>query len=262
MDASVGTRGSWFGLGAGAVLAPLAALGSQLRHARLFHPNGVLLHGVARIAPDAAHEQRAVGARLAGPVLARFSGAWWKTRQWPDVLGCALRFGPHAGQELAPGNDSQDLLLATIRNPLTTLLAPLTTHVSDYLANDYFGVSPFRAEPLGQVKLRLRPRLQAPNAGPTRAQRLAGALELGPITLRLEARSDRLGARYQPVAQLELYALDTRDPSTLRFDPFANARGLVPVGLVHALRVRTYAASRRARHADGHAAPLDGPPRA
>lgn len=248
MDAQARSTDSWLGLAAGAALAPLTALGSRLRRARVFHPRGVVLRGVARPVPDAQPAQRAVGERLAGPVLARFSGGWWKARQWPDVLGCALRFGPHAAlaDPRGPEGDSQDLLLATIRNPLTTLLAPLSTHVRDYLANDYFGVSPFRVEPLGRVKLRLVPLQPAP-AGATREQRLQRALEFGPISLRLEARPDHLGARYRPLAWIDLHELDQRDPSELRFDPFADALGLVPTGLVHGMRVLTYAASRRAR---------------
>jgi hypothetical protein len=239
---------SWPGLLAGAALAPFTALGSSLRSSRLFHPRGVVLSGSARPAPATSPAEREVGQRLAGPVFARFSSAWWKAREWPDVLGCALRFSTRSELALAPGAGDQDLLLATIRHPLTTLLAPLSTRAGDYLRNHYFGVSPFAVAPLGRVKLRLAPERPAP-AGNGRDQRLDSALARGPIALTLEARDDRLGARYRPIARIELAARVEPDPSELRFDPFANGRGLEPRGFVHGLRMASYAASRYARGA-------------
>jgi hypothetical protein len=237
---------SWLGFVAGAGLAPLTALGSYLRDARLFHPNGVVLQGSCRPAVDVDPNLRPVAERLAGSVFVRFSGGWWKTREWPDVLGCALRFSAYDTLGRGPAADDQDLLLATIRNPLTTLLAPLSTRVSDFLLNDYFGVSPFRVEPLGRVMLRLSP-LRAAPAAETRAERLRRALDHGPIALELQLRPARLGGRYRALAQIELTALCDHDPGTLHFDPFASGRGLVPVGIVHGMRALSYAASRRAR---------------
>jgi hypothetical protein len=235
------------GLASGLALAPLAALGSYLRHARVFHPSGICMRGVAL--PIAGAERfHDAGERLAGPVLARFSGAWWKSRQWPDVLGCALRFSNHDALAAAPHATDQDLLLATVRHPLTTLLAPLSTNVDDYLGNAYFGVSPFRVRSIGRVKLRLCSLETSPMSG-TREQRLKRALSRAPVRLMLEARPDRLATRYQAVARIELVEAVEIDQRTLRFDPFANGRGFVPVGLVHAMRIATYAASRRARGA-------------
>jgi hypothetical protein len=242
------TRGSWLGLAAGTAVAPVAALGSHLRRARLFHPRGIVLRGLALPLAGGEPELSAVGERLAGPVFARFSGAWWKNRQWPDVLGCALRFTRYTQLEPAAGAEAQDLLLATIRHPLTTLLAPLSTHVNDYLRNDYFGVSPFLVPPLGRVKLRLSPLQPAPSDG-TRSERLERALVHGPIALSLQARADRLGARYRPIAHIELIERERQEPANLRFDPFASGRDLWPVGFVHAMRLPAYAASRRARGA-------------
>ena len=81
-----------FGIASGLALAPLTALGSYVRRSRVFHPCGVCLRGTARAAGATAALHEA-GTRLEGPVLVRFSGAWWKRYEWPDVLGCALRFG-------------------------------------------------------------------------------------------------------------------------------------------------------------------------
>jgi hypothetical protein len=228
------------GLIAGGALAPFTALGSYARHSRVFHPSGMCLQGTARAVAGRGPLHEA-GARLDGPVLVRFSGAWWKQREWPDVLGCALRFG-----------SDQDLLLATIRTPLTTLLAPLSTKVHDYLDNAYFGVSPFRVAGLGRVKLRLVAAARSAREDPrgrTREQRLMHMLQRGPVRLTLEARAHRLGTHYHPIAEVVLVEPADIDQQRLRFDPFATGRGLVPVGFVHALRVAAYAASRRARDA-------------
>jgi hypothetical protein len=235
------------GLLVGVAVAPAVALGSYLRHSRLFHARGAIVRGTAR-AVDGDVPERALGARLAGPVFARFSSAWWKTYDLPDVLGCALRFTADHQLSAAPRPDDQDLLLATVRHPLTTLLAPLSTDVSDFLRNHYYGVSPFRAAGLGRVKLRLSAAAPSPQAD-TREQRLVHALELGPVRLTLEARVDRLGAHYRPVAHIELQERLDTDDRELRFDPFASGRGLVPAGFVNAIRVAAYAASRSARAA-------------
>lgn len=239
------------GLIAGCALAPFTALGSYARRARVFHPCGTCLLGTARAVAGEGplHE---VGARLDGAVLVRFSGAWWKQHEWPDVLGCALRFGSAGALAGAPRSGDQDLLLATIRTPLTTLLAPLSTGVHDYLANAYFGVSPFRVTPLGRIKLRLvaaTRSVQGATHDRTREQRLMRMLERGPLRLTLEARAHRLGARYRAIAEIELVELADIDQQRLHFDPFATGRGFVPVGFVHGLRVAAYAASRRARDA-------------
>jgi hypothetical protein len=235
------------GLLAGLALAPLTALGSYLRRSRLFHPRGLCLRGVVRpAAGDLAF--REAGLRLAGPVFVRFSSAWWKWREWPDVLGCALRFTSDGTVDPAPRATDQDLLMATIRTPLTTMLAPLSTHVDDYMSNAYFGVAPFAVPTLGRVKLRLSPVEPAP-PGITREQRLTRALDRAPLQLTLEARAHRLGSRYKPLAHVELGERVQLDQGELRFDPFACGRGFKPVGFVHGLRVASYAASRRARDA-------------
>jgi hypothetical protein len=232
-----------FGLIAGALLAPIAGFGSLLRRSRLFHPTGVVLAG--RATPLGRSEQRLLGTRLSGPVLVRFSGAFWKHREWLDVLGCAVRFGSSSDELDEPEPGDQDLLLATIRLPVTTLLAPLSTRFHAFLANAYFGVSPFELRGLGRYRLRLVP-LSPDAPGDTREERLRHALERGPVRLELQARPAKLGAEYAAIALIELGELRADDPD-LGFDPFRCGRGIEPVGFVHFMRVATYAASRRAR---------------
>ncbi|HMJ15482.1 MAG TPA: hypothetical protein VK524_28900, partial [Polyangiaceae bacterium] len=132
----------------------------------------------------------------------------------------------------------------TIRNPWTTLLAPLSTRQHDYLANDYFGVSPFEVRGGARVKFRLRPSAVA-GSGDARATRLVESLAHGTITLRLDVRADRLGTKYSGCAEIVLVERAALNDDSLRFDPFRSGRGVRPVGLVHNARVATYALSRR-----------------
>jgi hypothetical protein len=237
--------GSLLGAVAGTALAPVLALGSFVRRARVFHPRGTVLWGRVRSATN-EEPWRDLAAQLEGSVLVRFSGAWWKERQWPDVLGCALRFTRAEAPSLDARADDQDLLLATVRVPLTTLLAPLTTHVNDYLKNRYFGVSPFRAGALGRVKVRLSPAHTVQARG-SRGERLDAALAEGALTLLLEIRPAKLGSAYRPLAQLALTTRVDIDQEQLRFDPYRSGRQLRPAGFVHGLRLPVYAASRAAR---------------
>jgi hypothetical protein len=231
------------GLIAGGLLAPLVACGSLLRQSRLFHPRGVVLAG--RASPLGSAEHRLLGTRLTGPVLVRFSGAWWKRKEWLDVLGCAVRFGSANAELDEPEPGDQDLLLATIRLPVTTLLAPLSTRFHAFLANAYFAVSPFELRGLGRYRLRLLP-LSPDAPGDTREERLRHALLRGPVRLELQARPAKLKGTYAPIALLELDELRPDNPD-LSFDPFRCGRGFEPAGFVHFMRVATYAASRRAR---------------
>lgn len=241
------------GLLLGAALAPLTAAGSAVRRARLFHPCGITLVGRAQPISEQG-DDGPLAARLAGPVLVRFSGGFWKHRQWLDVLGCAIRFTDRDPPQAQAQPGDQDLLLATIKHPLTTMLAPLSTDVGDYLANDYFGVSPFQNEGLDRVKLRLSPVLPAPvlgSKGGRRDERLRAALRQGKPALRLQVRALGRRSQYRTLLTIELHDELPLDARALHFDPFRCARGLRPVGFVHQLRVASYAASRWARPHDG-----------
>jgi hypothetical protein len=184
----------------------------------------------------------------------RWSSAWWKRGELPDVLGCALRFSRLPLGEAAREGD-QDLLLATIQRPWTMPLAPLATSQRDFLSNVYYAVSPFELSgmpALGRIDLRLVPEHAAGVAG-DRKHRLEGAVANGTARLRLEVASyngplRRPDARaFQCVALLTLQSWLDLDQEALRFDPFRTGRGLVPVGFVHALRGATYASSQALR---------------
>ena len=220
----------------------------------MFHPRGLVYAGEVRSVAEEPRAQ-ALAARLAGPALVRFSSAIWKRREWPDVLGCALRFGD-APRDSTVREGDQDLLFATIRRPWTMPFAPLSTRFRDYLANAYFAVSPFQAEGLGRVEFLLRPRAAGARDG-TRSDRLAAACRTGEAELTLLYAPYRPPWRafdersFRPLVELKLReklagegsALDT----DLAFDPFRTGRGIVPRGLIHALRIGVYRASQRAR---------------
>ena len=225
-DERLGRAAGWF-------LAPVTGTLSLIRRARMFHPEGALLE--ARIEPIRGRLEQ-LGQRLEGPALVRLSTAWWRGgKEWIDALGIALRI------------DTQDLLFATIRFPWTTLLAPITTEQHDFLANDYFAVSPFDISGVGRGKLRLvgsRPR----HLSGTRAERLDSALERGEAWLRLEVRLEQAPA-WEPAALIHLVRRVPLDDQRLRFSPFRDGKGLTPRGFVHQLRRATYLVSQLARPA-------------
>ncbi|MBX3198210.1 MAG: hypothetical protein KF894_08705 [Labilithrix sp.] len=265
----------------GAVAAPAFAITSALRRARTFHPRGDCADADVTIADGVPREHLALAERLAGNAFVRFSDALTKKKaRWPDVLGCALRFGGEVDDPAADGD--QDLLLATIRRPWTMPLAPFTTKVHDYLENDYFAVSPFSVaaprSPAARsraslVYFRLRPCSKEPGgvitvegpAGPLsalrastprsrrsraeqRRRRFERAVASGSAIFTLGVASRPWGP-FSPLVRVQLVSVRLTDPPGLRFDPFRAGRGIEPHGFVHALRRGAYGASQRARGA-------------
>lgn len=240
----------------GALLAPFAGGASLLRHGRVLHPSGVLYR--ADVEPIGQEGQEGqvgqVSRRLAGAALVRLSSALWRHREWTDVLGVAIRL--RAGDDPArvtspqaePGD--QDLLLATIRRPWTLLLAPWMTQQHDFLANDYYGVSPFEVDGYGRVEWRLvTPRPSMSESGLEREERLEHDVRAGRAELRLEMRplGSEMAHRWIPVVRIRLVERVVLDEEALRFSPFLDGRGIRPYGFIHALRRATYAASQVGR---------------
>jgi hypothetical protein len=230
----------------GAGLAPITAALSGARHARMFHPDGVTYEGMTE--PSSAEpELLALGERLRGKTLLRFSSALWRGgHEWPDVLGVALRFGWGSGQP------PQDLLLATIRFPWTMPVAPLATRVHSFLWNHYHAVSPFELPGMGRIKLRLRSPRLSNITGVPREQHLRHVTLAGRAVFELELRRldvAPLARHWESVARVQLTAPCIIDQASLRFSPFHDAARLEPVGFVHALRHGAYAGSQAARPA-------------
>src|SRR5262245_44692135 len=145
------------GRGIGGLLAPLAAEGSLIRGARLFHPDGVVFCAdVKPIATEGALGDLA--RRLSGRALVRFSGALWRTKasdSMPDILGVSVRFTKRRAASQRPLRGDQDLLFATIRSLLLLPIAPFMTNTCDFLSNTYHAGLPFCVQGLGRVRFRL-----------------------------------------------------------------------------------------------------------
>jgi hypothetical protein len=230
----------------GVLAAPVTGAGAWLRHARFFHPEGAVYR--ALVVPVAVHEPYTVVAwHLAGEALVRMSTAWWRGgREWLDVLGCAIRFRSDSRITAVPSENDQDLLLATVRWPWTTLLAPLTTRQHDFLGNNYHAVSPFLVEGLGRAKWRLiAPHVRV--AGENRGERLDRAVANGLARFHLQVRPLRRRADWVTIADVKLRERVSIDQDALRFSPFRSGRGIRPWGLVQAMRGPTYQASQSAR---------------
>lgn len=231
----------------GGWLAPLLATIARMRGARVFHPEGALFRGVLEpTVTDGPYAELAQ--RLGRTVLARCSPALWRNGfEHLEVLGIALRFHDGELAGVAPAAGDQDLLFATIRSPFTMGLAPFTTNAHDFLANDYFAVSPFAFGGDHRIELRLLPLDRYAGEG-TRAAKLAAAVESGAARFGLEVRRTlRLG--WHAIAEVRLVEAVELDQRALRFDPFQNGAGLEPVGTVHAIRRAAYGASQAGRHA-------------
>ena len=235
------------GRGLGWLLAPFFGLVSFVRSARTFHPRGPTFHAAVEVHELAPVELRALGERLAGHALVRFSGALWKHAEGiPDVLGCALRLRRDARDTAEPSADDQDLLFATIRRPWTMPLSPFSTDVSDYLANDYFAVSPFQMDGTRAGYLRIHPAQPSKATEGTRAERLAREVARGDARLTLGI-SDGPWGPWTPLVSIALERAAAVDGEALRFRPTRAGRGVHPRGFVHALRRGVYAMSQRAR---------------
>jgi hypothetical protein len=257
----------------GLAAAPVFALTSALRRARTFHPRGDCADADVSIASDVPRQHRMLAERLVGNAFVRFSDALTKKKaRWPDVLGCALRFGGEVDDPAAFGD--QDLLLATIKRPWTMPFSPLTTDVHDYLANDYFAVSPFAVPSRERVWFRLRPASKEPGGVVTIEKTTGPISSLRASTARSrQSRAEQRRRRFEraiangaavftlgiapspwgpfaPLVHIQLVSVRLTDPSSLRFDPFRNGRGIEPRGFVHALRRGVYGASQRARHVE------------
>jgi hypothetical protein len=240
------------GLLAGVALSPLTGLLSWVRQSRMFHPTGIVCNADV-VALAQAGPARDVAERLAGPALVRWSSAWWKRAEWKDVLGCAIRFGD-GPLGVEPKTGDQDLLLATIQRPWSMPFAPLTTRTHDFLANAYYGVSPFEAPRMGRIEWRLTPDAgPARRSGTSREERLAQAIEARTANLLLEwspypgplvrPRADR----FEALARISLTGFAALDQERLRFDPLRRGRGLTPVGFVNGMRRAAYWTSQALR---------------
>ena len=242
------------GFGLGVALSPLASLVSALRGGRMVHSNGALCEAVVEpLALEA--QERAVARRLEGAALVRWSAAFWKRRELPDLLGCAVRFtqAPLCARAYA---DDQDLLLATVQRPWSAPAAMIQTEQHEFLSNYYYSVSPFRVEPLGEIEWRVRPEAEVFGHG-SRNERVLQAVAQGAVSCVLEWAPYAGALRhpspdaFRPLVRLRLLCPSAVDERELYFNPFRCGRQLRPYGFVHQTRRATYAGSQAARGGRG-----------
>jgi hypothetical protein len=227
----------------GAILAPLTAAGSFFRHARVLHPEGRVYRGnVVAVAAEPPWFELAN--RLAGQAIMRFSGAWWQNgREWPELLGCALRLRDVPGCDTLVRSGDQDLLFATARSAWALAGAVLSTNQHDYLQNDYYAIARYSTRHTGAVQLRLVPEAGSRLQG-SRLERLEDWVRRGAATLHLEGRPARGREPWVRLADVRVIEAVDIDQAALRFNPFHAGRGLEPRGMLNAMRKAPYQASR------------------
>jgi hypothetical protein len=237
---------SSLGIVAGVLLAPVAFVWSLVRGARLVHADGLLCR--AELIPL----DTVLGPRLAGPALARFSGAHQREGSpESDVLGLALRLRARA--EAPPEVGDQDLVLGTFESFRTVRRDRERTRVDDYLANDYDSVSPWRVDHLGVVRLRATPgAVRDPERAATRRARLEADIAAGVAELILGTHPDD-GATgpLTPVAAIRLLALSPFDPRRLRTSLGRHGRGMIGVGFRNGIRRVVYPVGQLGRRIRG-----------
>ncbi|MCY1061445.1 hypothetical protein [Nannocystis sp. SCPEA4] len=237
----------YIGRALGLSLAPIAFLASAIRRDTIFHPDGVIYRAdVRNTAKDPL--LKPLAHRLAGTALVRLSGALWSWpagRRRPDVLGIALRVRGNKEDtpRLLPGD--QDLLFVTASSMFGVAVTALATDTGDYLDNRYYHtLVPYQLAGVGRVYLRLVPAKPAP-AGTDRNQRLALAAAQGKAELELELQAPDLSDdSWRPLATVELREQLELENDAIAFHPETSAMGLMPVGLLQAMRPAIYAASR------------------
>lgn len=232
------------GLATGAAIAPLFGVGSLLRRARFFHPEGACYD--AEVSPlTTPTEYKPLQRRLCGRALLRLSSAWWRDeKEWPDVLGCAVRFGAVESPEVAPDETVQDILFATIPYPILTPLGPLFTQVHDFFANTYWGVAPFELDEVGLVRLRLVPQPLAPSSKLSRQEKLDEAVAARTAAMEVWIRPLSPAGEWVPLVEIRLHKKRALNQEALHFSPFHTGCGIKPRGFVHAMRRPVYALSQ------------------
>jgi hypothetical protein len=196
---------------------------AALRHAKAFHPGGVVLRGELRaVADDLPWPREAVS------VVARLSKGAGTPGRLPDALGLAVRI-PGAGRDGGPW----DLTLTTAGSGHLGRMLPRPS--ASWTSGAYSSLVPYRRA--GRLVW-----LAAWASGP----RLPASLDAVGVPLRFALRTGREDGRWCDSAELTLTEIGGDAPS---FDPMLNhPDGLeFAPGWLAGLRERAYAGSRSGR---------------
>jgi hypothetical protein len=231
-----------------AVTSSAMQVGSTVRQARLFHPDGIAVRASITIRPPEAGDSES--ASLGVPLLdspatydgvLRFSRGASLPEPLPDVLGLAVRISDAHG----PGND-QDLLLASSSElPLgRQLLIPTHTFRRAALSS----VLPYRLGSAGPFWFGALV-VDRHDTAPVRLSQLRAAIAAGELGLTL--RYARRFGGWRSFADIRVGEPLTAEESTaLTFNVDENTGGgIAPAGWLQALRRHAYAASQAGRSA-------------
>jgi hypothetical protein len=220
-------------------------LGSTLRSARVFHPDGIAHRVSITIRPTAAApDATPLGVELLDREgtytgVARFSRGASLPEPLPDVLGLAIRIDDAHGH----GQDQDILLGSSLELPVgRQLLVPNLTFRGTTLSS----VLPYRLGSAGTFWLGAR--VCDPAGSPlVRLSALRAAIASDEVSLTLRYAS-RFGA-WRTFADVRFgEALSERESDALGFNVDENTGGgIEPAGFIQALRRHAYAASQAAR---------------
>ncbi len=200
---------------------------SFLRNSRMFHPVGVLVKVEVK-----THMSSAIS--FPPHAMMRFSSAWWKNKEWIDVLGISIRFTDEFHNEHSKESD-QDLLFATIISPWQMPFAPFMTHFRNFFNNIYYAVSPFMVK--GNLVYFKLTSLEEKETNESRLNILKKNIYLH---ARMDLWMKKKHEAWIPVAEITLLHELNLNQRRLRFNPFLNGLKIKPYGFVHHLRIGAY----------------------
>jgi len=240
-----------FGDRIGRFLAPVLALGTKARKARVFHPDGHTFR--ATVTPVLSGEFDATARKLEGQALVRMGGGIWRQRAdggnsklW-DTLSLAIRFtsNDHPLDSMVREGD-QDLLVASWSERFHHFFwrSLPKTNQHDFLDNDYFPAMPYAID--GKpVWLRVVP-VRAESQGKNRIEKFRDAIKRGQARYFLEIqRADQ--ERWHRVARLDFTNEVDVDQEELKYHPHMDGVGITPTGTISAIRARVYQRSQAQR---------------
>lgn len=215
-----------------AALRGAFAIGARLRHARVFHPDGLELAGRLHAEP----EFEALFGSGERAVIARLSKGTGTPSGWPDILGLAFRVLDH-------DDKPWDFALATTGESLVGRL--LVTLTRGWGSARYGSLVPYRFGNSNPIWIFAEPDPDQPESASIAD--LAEHLRDNLATFRLYASGLRVPKQH--IATLTLRLAEPAEQRTDYFDPMLNAPQnvvMVPKA-VGKIREIAYTGSRRGR---------------